>query len=94
MEQAFNKYPSQTQFEDTNNVSSLETDEDCNTYKRSKDKRNDLQSYLGIGVEDVNDSVFLYWKINARRWPRLSSMARYFNFLNPSWADYWFFLVM
>ena len=78
MEQAFNKYSSQTQFEDTNEVSSLENDEDCNIYKRSKKKINDLQSYLGIRVEDINDSVFLYWKINARRWPRLSLMARDF----------------
>jgi len=84
LQQTWKKYnipPSQMQFEDANDDSpskDIRKDFVSNVYKRSKDKKDDLESYLSIGVEDINESVLMYWKSNARRWPRLSSMARDF----------------
>lgn len=38
--------------------------------------QDELENYLSIGPEDVDENVFLYWKKHANQWPNLSIMAR------------------
>ena len=80
----WNKYKALSHIEDGNDTwTATETRTNVflkRIYKKSAEKRakkDELECYLDIGIEDIEDGNLLsYWRNNSQRWPTLALMAR------------------